>query len=164
MERPTYHAMGDHTECFQVDFDPEVVPYDDLLAMVWQVHDPTRSAMKIQYASVVLAADDSQLGQARDSAARLESAVGRRLATRIEPLGEFWVAEEYHQKWYLRHSRAAMRDIRSFYPDDEGLRDSTAAARINAFAGGSGDRAALYAMRADLGLGDAAIAELGGAL
>ena len=68
IEHPTYRAMGDHTECFQVDFDPEVVTYEDLLELFWQSHDPFAPAYKTQYASLVLASDEEQLAVARASA------------------------------------------------------------------------------------------------
>jgi len=128
--------MGDHTECFQVEFDPSVVPYEDLLEIFWQSHDPTRAAWKTQYASLVLAADDSQLAAARDSAGNYERLFGSRVATRIEPLGEFWMAEDYHQKYYLRNDKLLMREFRAFYPREADLVASTAAARVNGYLNG----------------------------
>ncbi len=101
-ENPTYRSMGDHTECFQVDFDPGVVSYDDLLQLAWQSHDPTRQAFKTQYASLILAHDEAQLAAARASAMRLEAAPRRKVVTRIEPLVRFWPAEEYHQHYYWK--------------------------------------------------------------
>ena len=40
-ENPTYTALGDHTETLQIDFDPSVVSYRDLLAIFWAGHDPS---------------------------------------------------------------------------------------------------------------------------
>jgi len=125
--------MGDHTECFQVDFDPSVVGYEDLLELFWSSHDPTRAAYKTQYASLVLCHDEAQLSLARQSAETHARLIGRRIETRIEPLKRFWLAEDYHQKYYLRNDRTLMRDFRSAYPADHDFIESTAAARVNAY-------------------------------
>lgn len=152
MARPTYRTMGDHTECFQVDFDPAVVSYDTLLEEFWLSHDATHSAWKTQYASLVLTHDDRQLEAARASAARYESALGVSVATRIQPVGEFWMAEDYHQKYYLRNDRLLMGEMRAAYRDERGFVDSTAAARINGYLGGAASCAGLEETLPVLGL------------
>ena len=95
-----YRSMGDHTECFQVDFDPTAVSYEDLLELFWRSHDPTQRAYKTQYASLVLTQVESQATIAHESATRVEQLFGTKLATRIEPLGTFWMAEDYHQCYF----------------------------------------------------------------
>lgn len=79
-----------------------MVSYHELLQLAWQSGDPTREAPKVQYAALVLAHDDEQLTEALASARRLEAAIGRRVVARIEPLGRFWLAEDYHQKYHWR--------------------------------------------------------------
>ena len=103
--------MGDHTECFQVDFDPTEVSYEDLLELFWTSHDPTRPAFKTQYASLVLAHDDEQLETARASAERLSALVKRPIATSIDRFDRFWMAEDYHQKYYLRNDRRLFSEM-----------------------------------------------------
>lgn len=51
---PTYHSLGDHTEVFQLDFDPDVVSYTDLLDHVFRSHDPRSQTRKTQYQNIVL--------------------------------------------------------------------------------------------------------------
>jgi len=143
ISRPTYRAMGDHTECFQVDFDPAAVSYEELLSLFWQSHDPTRAAWKTQYASLVLAHDDAQLAVAQQSARRYEASLGMPVATRIERLGEAWMAEDYHQKYYLRNDRTLMPEFRAMYRSDAGFVASTAAMRVNGYLAGNGARAQL---------------------
>lgn len=160
-ENPTYHALGDHTEVFQVDFDASVIPYEDLLQLVWQSHDPTRQAHKVQYASLVLTHDDAQLAAARESAERLQAAIGRPVVTRIEPLTRFWLAENYHQKYYLRNDSAVASEFASMFGGDEAaLRESTAAMKANAYVAGVGTCAALAREGNELGLSEFALADL----
>lgn len=152
--------MGDHTECFQIEFDPESVDYEDLLELFWTSHDPTRVAWKTQYASLVLAHDDEQLELARESAARMGSAVGRRVETRIERLDRFWLAEDYHQKYYLRNDRVLMPEFRAAYSDDRLFVDSTAAARVNGYLYGGAGCVRLEKDLPDLGLSQQGTARL----
>jgi peptide methionine sulfoxide reductase MsrA len=144
--------MGDHTECFQVDFDPEVVTYDDLLGLFWSSHDPTRGAHKAQYESLILSHDAHQVETARESASRLTKILGTRVATRIEPLDRFYLAEDYHQKYYLQNEDRVMADFRAMYPNTRDFIDSTAAARVNGYLYGAGSCARLHPELSALGL------------
>ena len=115
-----------------------MVSYEELLELALTSHDPFRAAFKGQYASLVLAHDAAQLATARAVAGRLEAARGRKLATRIEPLKRFYLAEDYHQKYYLRNDRTLMADFRAMFASDAAFRDSTAAARVNGYVAGDG--------------------------
>ena len=158
--QPTYRRMGDHTECFEVDFDPTVVSYEDLLELFWQSHDPTKAAWKTQYASLVLTRSDEQLVTARESAQRVERLYGERVHTRIEPLKRFWMAEDYHQKYYLRQDRTLLKEFRGFYPHDADFVASTAAARVNGYLGGFASASRLVRELESLGLSETASARL----
>lgn len=140
---PTYRSIGDHTECFEVDFDPTAVSYEDLLALFWQSHNPARAPYSTQYASLVLTHSEEQLVTARASAGSFEQAVGRRVLTRIDSLRRFYLAEGYHQKYRLRNDRQLMSEFSAMYPNDRELVDSTAAARVNGYLDGGGSAARL---------------------
>ena len=144
-----------------MDFDPSVVSYEKLLELALASHDPFRPAYREQYASLVLTHDDQQAQVARIVSKRLELDHVRRLATRIEPLKHFYLAEDYHQKYYLRNDRVLFGEFRSMFCDDEtALRESTAAARVNSYVAGEGTRAQLAREIEFLGLSDAGQARL----
>ncbi|MBK1666018.1 peptide-methionine (S)-S-oxide reductase [Rhodospirillum rubrum] len=115
-KEPTYRQVcaGDtgHAEAVRVDYDPDKVTYDHLLEVFWVAHDPTqvdRQGPDIgdQYRSAIFYHDAGQEAAAGASRARLEQsgALSRAIATRIEPAGPFWPAEEYHQR-YIDKQRA----------------------------------------------------------
>ncbi len=160
IDQPTYRRIGDHTECFEVDFDPAVVSYEDLLELFWQSHDPTKAAWKTQYASLLLVSGDEQLAAARASAGRYERLLGVRVHTRIEPLTRFWMAEDYHQKYYLRQDRLLMKEFHGFYPRESDFVASTAAARVNGYLAGAAPAARLARDLEGLGLSAAASTRL----
>jgi peptide-methionine (S)-S-oxide reductase len=158
---PTYRNIGDHTECFEVDFDPETISYDDLLQIFWSSHSPTSPAFSRQYESLVLAHTEEQLVRARHSRDRIESVLNRPVVTRIELLDRFHPAEGYHQKYRLRSAPAIAREFGGFYPADADLVSSTAAARVNGYLDGAGTCAALEREADDLGLSSQSLEYLG---
>lgn len=126
---PTYHDLGDHSESIQIDFDPQLVSYEELLGMALEQGDFGGQAWSRQYRSVVFYHSKSQLDTAR--------AMGIK---ELEPEGTFTRAEDYHQKYYLQQSNI-VKELYARYPDSRSFTDSTAVARANSIAGGHLDAA-----------------------
>ena len=138
LENPNYRNLGDHTETFQVDYDPTIISYDDILELFWEGHNPTGRAPR-QYMSIILSHDDDQKIAALESKAAFEEKMGIVVTTEIVALDKFYLAEDYHQKYYLQAVKDLAAEIKAYYPSFSGFIDSTAAARINGFIGGYGD-------------------------
>jgi peptide-methionine (S)-S-oxide reductase len=115
-----------------------------MLELFWEQHAPIRAPWKRQYMSAIFYADDAQRTIAQESKARREEAAKRTLYTEIAPLDRFWRAEDYHQKYGLRHDRLFMRELAAVY-DERAFEDSTVAARLNGFVSGDGDPSVLEA-------------------
>ncbi len=137
-ENPTYHDLGDHTETVEIDYDPAIITYDDLLAAFWEGHSPNRPPVSRQYASIIFYHNEEQRERAIASRTAEAERMNMRLHTEIVPAGRFYRAEDYHQKYELRRYRELFREYEEIYPDPEDLVDSTAAARVNGYAGGYG--------------------------
>jgi peptide-methionine (S)-S-oxide reductase len=101
---PTYHSLGDHTEACQVVFDPSKISFEQLLDKFWKDHNPTRKS-KRQYMSGIWYTDDQQKEKIMKSKVELEKKMGKTIVTEIAPLGDFYLAEEYHQKYLDRSLR-----------------------------------------------------------
>lgn len=132
---PTYRHLGDHTETFQVDYDPAEVSYEELLDLAFDSHNPNRKVRKTQYQNVLFVSDEEQ----RDAlnAYLAENGIdANSIGTRIENLSEFYPAEDYHQKHSLRSRDDLMEPFRDAGYDEEELRESPAAAKLNGFASG----------------------------
>lgn len=138
-QNPTYHNLGDHTESLQVDFDPTRISYRELLELFWKGHTPTSRAWSRQYMAAVFTHDAAQRRAAEESKAALEASLGRTVQTQILPAGPFTLAEDYHQKYYLRQDRELLREFTAIYPSAADLVNSTAAARANGYAVGEGE-------------------------
>src|SRR5690606_26052943 len=111
---PTYEQVCSgttgHAEVTQVTYDPSVVSYRDLLNVFFSIHDPTtvdRQGNDIgsQYRSAIFTHDAAQAQTAREVAAEVSAAgiYPGKLVTSIEPLTDFYPAEDYHDDYYARN-------------------------------------------------------------
>lgn len=157
---PTYHDLGDHSETVQVEFDPARVTYEQLLGVFWSSHDPSERPWSRQYKAMILYHGDEQRRLAEKT--RDEVAARLRIAVRTEilPAGEFYPAEDYHQKYYLRSRQQLLEELQAVYPNAKDLAASTAAARVNGYLGGNGTVQSFRAEENRLGLSKAALREL----
>jgi methionine-S-sulfoxide reductase len=139
LENPTYRNLGDHAECLQVEFDPAVVSYEELLDLFWKSHNPCARSLRRQYMSAIFAHDEDQLRRARAARDREQARLGKKIHTEIALLRRFYPAEDYHQKYYLRNDPELFEAWRRAEGggETEFVR-STLAARLNGIAGGNG--------------------------
>ncbi len=113
---PTYEEVCSgrtgHTEAVLVAFDPQRIDYDSLLALFWESHDPTQGMRQgndigTQYRSGIYFADDRQRVAANRTMVNYQAALNANgcgaITTDIDPAGEFYYAEEYHQQYLVRN-------------------------------------------------------------
>lgn len=113
LKNPTYKDVctgrTGHAEAVQVEFDPAKVSYNTLLNVFWDNHDPTTLNRQgpdygTQYRSVIFYNTPEQESAARESKEQLEKSgrFRRPIVTAIEPAGDYWLAEEYHQQYLAK--------------------------------------------------------------
>jgi peptide-methionine (S)-S-oxide reductase len=98
--------------------------------------------------SAIFYQDDGQKKLALESCQRETVKRGKDVTTKILPLGTFYLAEDYHQKYMLRLQPEFLREFEAIYPDAKTFLASTAVTRVNGYLGGHGSEADL---RQDLG-------------
>ena len=140
LQNPDYHHLDDHSEVVKVEFDPLRVTYAQLLKVFWESHDPSIATYSRQYRNAIFYLDETQRVEAERSLEMTAETLGVEIKTSIEPAGEFYAAEDYHQKYLLRGAGQLWQEFRAMYPDDEKIAASTAAARINGYLGCNGNR------------------------
>ena len=109
---PTYEEVCSgrtgHTEAVMVVYRPSEISYDQLLRVFWETHDPTQGYRQgndigTQYRSAIYTTSDDQLDQAKRSKDIYQSVLTANgfgdITTEIEPLGEYYYAEDYHQQY-----------------------------------------------------------------
>ena len=114
---PTYEMVctgrTGHAEVVQVEFDPDQVDYQALLAIFFSHHDPTtlnRQGPDVgeQYRSVIFVHSPAQEKEARGMILDLNQSgrFGRPIRTAVIQASRFYPAEEYHQQYLARHGRS----------------------------------------------------------
>jgi peptide-methionine (S)-S-oxide reductase len=157
---PTYYNLADHSETIQIDYDPTLISYEDLLDVFWSSHMPTSHPFSQQYASIIFYHNMEQKRLAEASRDREAARRGASIYTEIVPFTEFYLAEAYHQKYRLQQAPDLLAEFRAIYPDDLDFVNSTAVARVNGYLGGYGTLEGLQAAIEDLDLSPAAEEEL----
>ena len=151
-KNPTYHSLGDHSEAIQVDFDPSQISYEKLLEIFWAAHDPTARSWSRQYKAAVFFQNDAQQKLAIETRDREAARRKTKILTEMVPFTGFFLAEGYHQKYYLRQNPDLMKEFTAMYPREEEFINSTAAARVNGYLAGYGTSENLLNEVGSLGL------------
>jgi peptide-methionine (S)-S-oxide reductase len=115
IENPTYQQVcgggTGHVEVVRVNFDPQEITYGDLLDVFFSVHDPTTlnrqgNDIGTQYRSVIYYTSDEQRVAAEKAIVDLNAArtFPNPVVTTVEGAPKFFVAEPYHQEYYVNNS------------------------------------------------------------
>jgi peptide-methionine (S)-S-oxide reductase len=111
VENPSYRAVCSgttgHAEVVQIEFDPAVVSYRQLLEVFFAIHDPTTlnrqgNDVGTQYRSAIFYHSAEQERIARELIGELEAArvFPDPIVTEVSPAAPFWPAEDYHQNYF----------------------------------------------------------------
>ena len=109
---PSYEAVctgtTGHAEAVAVTFDPEAIPDEVILNVFFSLHDPRQvnrqgNDVGTQYRSAMFPADEGQRAQFEAARERAAETWDGPVATTIEPLTEFYRAEEYHQDFFAKN-------------------------------------------------------------
>lgn len=111
---PTYEAVCSgttgHAEVVQIEYDPGVVSYAQLLEVFFRTHDPTTlnrqgADVGTQYRSVIFTHNEEQERVASEVKQRLDAlgAFSSPIMTEVTPLGAFYPAEPYHQDYFAKN-------------------------------------------------------------
>jgi peptide-methionine (S)-S-oxide reductase len=103
-------GMTDHVEVVEVTFDANVLSYDTLLQMLFDMHDPTQlnrqgNDVGTQYRSVIFYRDrqQQQMADAFIQKLSLSNKYLNPVVTRVEKANTFYPAEDYHQGYFEQH-------------------------------------------------------------
>jgi len=159
-ESPTYHHIDGHAETIQIDFDPSVISYQDLLEVFWASHNSFSSPISGQYRSMIFVHDGAQRDAAGASLELLVAEKGRSPTTQIVSFEGFTRAEDYHQKYRLQGVSILAEELKERFDSLAEFTDSTVVARINGYVSGRGSSKRLEEEIDSFGLSEPAAAAL----
>lgn len=111
-KNPTYEQVctdtTDHAEAVEVEYNPKLVLYEELLQIFWNCHDPTTMNKQgpdvgTQYRSAIFYHNSQQKQAAIASRNALQKKLGKQIATEIVPATIFYKAEESHQQYLQKN-------------------------------------------------------------
>ncbi len=109
-QNATYRDHGDHAEAVEIVFDTTVTSFRELLEFFFQIHDPStkdRQGNDIgrSYRSAIFYADDEQKRIAEETIRDVDASGlwPGKVVTEVEPVGDFWEAEEEHQDYLEKY-------------------------------------------------------------
>ena len=116
-ENPSYEKVSSgttgHAEVIRVTYDPAIISYEDLLTVFFGSHDPTtpnRQGNDVgeQYRSVIFFQTEEEKQEARAKIQEINGSLkdGTRVVTQLEPLQEFFAAEDYHRNYFKQNTSA----------------------------------------------------------
>jgi peptide-methionine (S)-S-oxide reductase len=118
VDNPDYETVcrgrTGHAEAVEVEYDPEQVAYEQLLAVFWNEHDPTQRNRQgpdfgTQYRSAVFVHTPEQRRIAERSLNAMQTHLGKPIATEITDAPTFWPAEDYHQRYFEKTGQYTCR-------------------------------------------------------
>lgn len=107
---PTYEHHSGHAEALQITFDPSKTTYQEILDFFFRIHDPTTlnrqgNDVGTAYRSAIFYGNDAEKQEAEQFIDLVNTSKRwpKPVATSLEPLGEFYPAEGYHQDYLQKN-------------------------------------------------------------
>lgn len=105
-------GLTGHAEAVEIIFDEKIISYEELLQYFWNMHDPTSLNRQgpdfgTQYRSAIFYHTEEQRKAAFASKEKLEKSnrLKKSIVTEIQPISEYYKAEDYHQQYYAKHKK-----------------------------------------------------------
>jgi peptide-methionine (S)-S-oxide reductase len=106
----TYRNHGTHAEAIEIEYDPALVSYRELLEFFFQIHDPSTlnrqgNDLGTSYRSAIFYLDEEQKAVAEDTIADVNASGlwPGKVVTEVLPAGPFWEAEPEHQDYLEKY-------------------------------------------------------------
>jgi len=113
VDNPTYREVctgkTGHLEVVEITYDPEQASFEELTKFFFEIHDPTQANgqgpdIGLQYLSAVFYDSEDEKATTEDLIDQLKKK-GFDVVTRVNPMENFWQAEDYHQDYYVKKNK-----------------------------------------------------------
>lgn len=108
LQSPTYRNHGRHLEVVRAPYDPSIISFRELTDYFLRHIDPLDAGGQFcdrgnSYTTAVFYQNEQQKADAEAAVADAETALGQKIVTPVRSLDQFWVAEDYHQDYYVKN-------------------------------------------------------------
>lgn len=134
---PTYANLKDHTEVVEIEFDPHIISYGKLLKIFFDNHPFDSNTEKIQYKSTIIPTNENQKNTAEKELLFVKKVFGKhRVFTLLKNFTEFYEAENYHQKHYLKINKKSLETFLQNLVDWKSCAKSELCTKLNGYLNG----------------------------
>lgn len=152
---PSYDNLGDYVEVLEVDYNPEVISYGDLVELYFEYYDATARPISLRVKPIIYYRNESEMTIATKIKKQQEAASDKGLFVVIQALDTFYLAEPKHQLSYLKQEISLFEELRMIYETDEALLLSTLTSKLNGLIIGYGDEETLEKVLSQSSLSEA---------
>lgn len=130
-ENPTYNSIGDHAETVKVIYDPKIISYEELVDFYIENTDANFRPMSGQYRYIVFYENEKQEEYINNlQKQRIEN---EEQYFTVKQLTDFYMAEDYHQKYQLRLNKTLFNQTLTLFENEEELINSHLATKLNSY-------------------------------
>lgn len=135
---PSYDNLGNHVEVFEVDYDPEILSYEDLVTLYFSIYDATARPFSQRVTSVIYYRNTEEQALAEKVKSSVEAQSEKGIFTILRPIDTFYLAEAKHQLSYLKQEVSLYGEVEAMFGDQDRLLLSILASKLNGFIAGYG--------------------------
>ncbi len=154
---PSYDNLGNHIEVFEVDYDPDLLSYEDMVKLYFYVYDATARPFSQRVTPVIYYRNEAEQEISERVKLSIEANSEKGLFTVIRPLEVFYLAEEKHQLSYLKQETSLYMEVREIFVEEDALLLSILASKLNGFIAGYGLDSDLASILKSSGLSNASL-------
>lgn len=140
---PSYKELGWHSEVIEVDYDPNIVSYENLVNRFFEMHDETLRPYDQRVKSIVFTRSDNEYKYVKEKIEALKVLNKKGIYTEVKKFDKFYIAEDEHQFKYLKKETGLFNEMLARYPSTEDQLQSILVSKMNASVLGLLDQDAL---------------------
>ncbi len=151
---PSYKNLEWHTEVVEIDYDPAVISYEDLVALFFAFHDENLRPYDQRVKSLIFFRSEAEETHARQAISRQREVTGKPVFTEAKEMDVFYLAEPEHQNRTVKREVSLYGELTEIFETDDRLQQSILVSKLNGFVYGYGSPEDLEDLLNQLGLSD----------
>lgn len=156
-ENPRYEVVDLHSEVVEIDYDPEVISYGQLIDVFFASHNETLRPYDQRVKSLIFYRNESehQIAQDKLQAIRMKTPEDESVYTELKAFKVFYLAEAEHQNRSLKQEVSLYRELTEIYETPERIQLSILASKLNGYIYGYGSMESARVLLEQSGLSEA---------
>lgn len=138
---PSYKVVDLHTEVVEIDYDPDVISYEDLIDVFFSAHNETLRPYDQRVKSLIFYRNDEEyeIAKTKLDAIRQATPEEESVYTELKAFEVFYLAEPEHQNRSLKLETSLYKELKQIFETEEDMLLSILVSKLNGYIYGYGD-------------------------